>query len=166
MWGRLEVQLSTSPIGYVRVELGGGEVGVAEHLLDAAKIGAALQQVRRERVTEQVRMDALRLEPRLLGEPAKDQEGTGTRQRAAARVQEELGTAPPVEVGAAHRDVAAERVHGGAPQRDEPLLRALADRPDDPLLEIDRPPLQPGDLADAEARSVEQLDEGAVAHRP
>jgi hypothetical protein len=31
---RLEVQLATAPIGYVRVELGGGEVGVAEHLLD------------------------------------------------------------------------------------------------------------------------------------
>src|SRR3954469_23685042 len=113
MWVRLEVQLSTSPIGYVRVELGGGGVGIAEHLLDAAKVGAALQQVRRERVTEQVRMDALRLEPRLLGEPAKDQEGTGTRQGAAARVQEELGTAPPVEVGAAHRGVAGGGGRGG-----------------------------------------------------
>jgi hypothetical protein len=33
---RLEVQLATSPIGYVGVELGGREVGMAEHLLDAA----------------------------------------------------------------------------------------------------------------------------------
>jgi hypothetical protein len=32
----LEVQLAAPPIGYVRVELGRREVGVAEHLLDAA----------------------------------------------------------------------------------------------------------------------------------
>src|SRR5918994_5357422 len=38
---RLEVQLATSPIGYVRVELGRGEVGVTQHLLDAAEIGTA-----------------------------------------------------------------------------------------------------------------------------
>src|SRR4051794_41842775 len=101
MWVRLEVQLSTSPIGYVRVELGGGEVGVAEHFLDAAKVGAALQQVRRERGTEQVRMDALRLERRLLGGPARGQEGPGTRPGAAARGQEEPGGGPPAGRGPA-----------------------------------------------------------------
>ena len=36
---------------------------MAEHLLDAAQVGAALEQMRRERVAEQVRVDALRLEP-------------------------------------------------------------------------------------------------------
>jgi hypothetical protein len=40
---RLKVQLSTPPIGYVGIELGCGEVGVAQHLLDAAKIGASLE---------------------------------------------------------------------------------------------------------------------------
>jgi hypothetical protein len=47
---RLEIQLSTTPIGYVRVQLGRGEVRVPEHLLHGAEVGAALQQVRRERV--------------------------------------------------------------------------------------------------------------------
>ena len=81
---RSEVQLSTPPIGYVGVELRRREVGVSEHLLDAAQIRAAFEQVCRERVPEQVRVHALRLEPRLLGELAQEQEGTGTGERTAA----------------------------------------------------------------------------------
>ena len=61
---RLEIQLATAPIGYVRVELCRGEVGVAEHLLDAAEVGASLEEMRRERVAEQVGVDPLGLEPR------------------------------------------------------------------------------------------------------
>ena len=76
---RLEVQLPAAPIGYVRVELGRREVGVAEHLLDAAQVGAALEQMRREGVAEQVRVDALRLEAR----PSRRAgAGSGTRRRA------------------------------------------------------------------------------------
>src|SRR5215210_4307642 len=97
MWVRAEVQLSAASIGYVGVELGRREVRVAEHLLHRAEVGAALEQVRRERVAEQVRVDALRVETRLLGELAQDQEGAGARQRAAARVQEQLGPVPHVE---------------------------------------------------------------------
>ena len=40
---RLEIQLSTAPIGYVRVQLGCRQIGVPEHLLDAAEVGSALQ---------------------------------------------------------------------------------------------------------------------------
>src|SRR5512133_425120 len=71
---RLEVQLAPPPIGYVRVELGRREVGVAEHLLHASEVGAALEEMRGERVAEQMGMDALRLEPGLLGEPSQDEE--------------------------------------------------------------------------------------------
>src|SRR5512146_418142 len=105
---RSEIQLATASIGYVGVELGGGEICVAEHLLDGAQVGAALEQVGREGVAEQVRVDAARLQPGLLGEPAQDQEGACPGQRAALRVQEELGPVPRVEVGPSAREVAAE----------------------------------------------------------
>ena len=91
MWVRAEVQLPTAAIGYVRVQLGRGEVGVAEHLLDAAEVGAALEQVGGEGVPEQVRVHAQWLQARFFGEPAEDQEGAGARERPAAGVQEELG---------------------------------------------------------------------------
>ena len=72
---RLEVRLAAAAVGDVRVELGRRQVGVAEHLLHRAQVGAALEQVRRERVAEEVGVDALRVEARLAGERAQDQEG-------------------------------------------------------------------------------------------
>ena len=71
---RVKIQLAPPPIGYVRVELGRRQVGVAEQLLNAAQVGAPLEQVCGERMAEQVRMYACRLEPGLLGQPAQDQE--------------------------------------------------------------------------------------------
>ena len=79
------VQLAAPPIGYVGVELGRREVGVAQHLLHASEVRAALEEVRRERVAEEVRVDSLGLESRLLGELTQDQERTGACEAAAAR---------------------------------------------------------------------------------
>src|SRR3954470_12516197 len=95
------VQLATARIGYVRIELGRRQIRVAEHLLDGAEVGAALQQVGRERVPQDVRMDAVRVESRLLRQLAEDQERAGARERAALGVQEQLRPVPAVEVRAA-----------------------------------------------------------------
>ena len=56
-----------------------------EHLLDGAQVGASLEQVRRERVAQEVGVDALGLEPCLVGEAAQDEEdaGAGERRRRA-----------------------------------------------------------------------------------
>src|SRR5215213_2922758 len=45
--------------GDVRVDLCGGEVAVAEHGLDAARVGAVFEQVRGEAVAQDVGRDAL-----------------------------------------------------------------------------------------------------------
>lgn len=161
----LEVGLAAAAVGDVRVALGRAEVGVAEHLLDGAEVGAALEQMRGERVAEQVRMDALGLEPGLPGEAPQDQEGARPGQRPAAGVQEQLGPVAPVEVGAAERQVAAHRFRSRTPERDEPLLTALAERADDPLLQVDSAPLEADGLRDAQPGSVQELDERAVAQR-
>jgi hypothetical protein len=42
---RLEVQLATPSIGYVGVELGRGQIRVAEHLLHGTKVGSSFEQV-------------------------------------------------------------------------------------------------------------------------
>src|SRR5262245_23213634 len=142
-----EVRLAPPAVGHVGVELGRGEVGVAEHLLDAPQVGAALEQVRRERVAEEVRVDPARLEAGLLGKAAEDQERAGAGQRAALRIEEELGAVARVEEGAAAAQVAAERVGGTAPERDDPLLAALADRADEARLEVDAGSLEANRLA-------------------
>jgi hypothetical protein len=94
------IQLSTAAVGYVGVQLGRREIGMAEHFLNRSEVGASLEEVSRERVAEQVRVDSLWIEARALGEPAQDQECPRPGQPAAAGVQEQLGTAAGVEVGA------------------------------------------------------------------
>ena len=74
---------------------------MAKHLLHRAEIGAALEEVRREGVTEEVRVDPTGLEPCALGQLAKDQECAGAGERAAARVEEQLRPVAPVEIGPA-----------------------------------------------------------------
>ena len=79
---RAEVRVAAVPVGDVRVALGRRDVGVPEHLLDAAQVGAALEEVGRERVAQEVRVDAARLETGPLGEAAQDEERA---RRASAR---------------------------------------------------------------------------------
>jgi hypothetical protein len=104
---RLVIQLAATPIGYVRVQLGGREVGVAEHLLHTAEVRAAFEEMGREGMAQQMRMDARRLETGLFGAAAQDQECARPCERSALGVQEELGAVAPVEVGASAREVAA-----------------------------------------------------------
>jgi hypothetical protein len=66
----LKVHFPPTPIRNVRVELGRGEIGVAEHLLNAPQVGTALEEVRSERVPQEVGMDPLRLEAGLRGQPS------------------------------------------------------------------------------------------------
>ena len=56
-----EIELATTPIADVRIELGRREIGVAQHLLDAPEIGPAFEQVGGERVSEEMRVNTLRL---------------------------------------------------------------------------------------------------------
>src|SRR3954470_16226232 len=102
---RAEVELATPLVGDVCVQLGRREVGVPEHLLHRAQVGAALQQVRRERVSEQVRVYAPGLEAGLGGELAKDEERAGAGQGAALRVEEQRGVVARVEVRPPVREI-------------------------------------------------------------
>ena len=88
---RVEVRLAATEVGDVRVQLGRREACVAEHLLDAAQVGAALEEMCCERVAEEMRMNATRLEAGAVGELPQDQEGAGTSECPAARVEEQVG---------------------------------------------------------------------------
>src|SRR4051812_22705107 len=160
---RLEIQLSPSAIGYVRVQLRRSEIGMAEHLLHCTEVGASLEQVRGERVAQEVRVDAFGLEPCLVGEATQDEEDTGAGERPAVRVQEQLLPVAAVEVRSTAREVAAEGIRCLPPDRHDPLLAALAEAADEPVLEIDGLPVERDHFAHAQAGAVEELAEGPVA---
>jgi hypothetical protein len=165
VWVGVEVDLSPAAIRDVGVALRGAEIRVPEHLLHGPKIGAAFEQMRGEGVTQEVGVDTLRLETRLGRELAEDEEGAGSRERAATCVQEELWTAPPVEVRAAECEVSSNRLSRRAAERDEALLVALAEDSDDSLVDVDAAPLETDGLRDAETRAVQELDERSIAQR-
>src|SRR6186997_1488796 len=133
---------------------------MAEHLLDAPEIGASLEQVCREGVTQEMRMDAARLEPCLLGQPPENEEGARAGQRPALGVQEELRLVAAVEERAAPGEIPAQGIDRAAAERDDALLVALAHRPHEPLVEVDSGALEADRLAHAKPGAVEELDEG------
>jgi hypothetical protein len=147
----------------MRIELGRPEVRVSQHFLHAAQIRASFEQMRGERVAQEVRVHALRIEACLLRQLPKDEEGSGARQRTSLRVQEELRPVSAVQIGTSAREVPAEGLDAFPPERDDPLLVALPDAPNEAAVEIDPAPLEPDGLADAQAGSVENLDERAVS---
>ena len=79
---RSVIQLPASPVGYVGVQLGRRKIGMSQHFLNGSEVGAPLQQVGGEGVAQEVGVDALRLEPRLLGQLAQDQERARPGERA------------------------------------------------------------------------------------
>src|SRR5688572_6294179 len=166
MWVRTEVRLAPAPIRNMGVELRRTEIGVAEHLLDAAEVCAALQEVRREGVPEEMRMDELGLQPGRRGQPAQDEEGPTAREPAALCVQKELRAVPAVEVRPAACEVAAQRLHRLGAERDDPLLVSLADAADCAPVEVYAAALETDGLAHPEAGAVQELDERAVAEAP
>ena len=99
----------------------------------------------------------------IAGKAAQDEEDTGAGERPAVRVQEQLLPVAAVEVRPTAREVAAEGFRCLPPDRHDPFLAALAEAADEPVLEIDGLPVERDRLADAQAGSVEELTEGAVA---
>src|SRR4051812_44991368 len=104
-----------------------------------------------ERVPQQMRVDATGLEAGFLRELAQDQERSGAGQRPALGVQEELRPVAPVEERAPSGQVAAKRLRRRTPDGDDPLLVALADAANEPLVEVDAGPFEADRLADPEA---------------
>src|SRR3954447_5956569 len=127
----------------VRVDLGRREVLVAEQLLDDAEVGAAVEQVRRERVAER-RRRAARGKP---GTPAQAVEPipqAADAQGPTHVVQEDLdrwrilrAMAPLEEDRAAVLEVRGEGCPCRSPEEADPLLATLPDHPDLPSAEIE-----------------------------
>ncbi len=159
----LEVHLAAAPVRDVRVALRRPEVGVPQHLLHRAEVGAALEEVGRERVPEEVRVHTTWLEAGPVGQLAEDEERAGARECPAARVQEQLRAVPTIEVRTAECEVAANGFGGRPPERHEALLATLAEHAHDSLLDRDAALLEPGRLRHTEACAVEELHERAIA---
>src|SRR5436305_6888173 len=112
---------------------------------------------------QEVGMDAIRLQACHGGELAQDEKCARACQRAALGVEEELGAVAAVEIRPSPGEIAAKGLHGLPADRDDSLLRALAETADEPAFQVDGRAVEPDRLADAQAGPVQELDERPVA---
>src|SRR4051794_12313314 len=134
---RLEVDLLQAPAREMCVELCGGHVGVAEHLLHRAQVAAPREQVGCERVAQSVGTHAVCQTSRL-GMAANDLVEPLARERPAAEVHEQvllLGLSPD-ELGPAPLEIDANGGQGPLPHRHDALLGALSPRAQEAVLEV------------------------------
>jgi len=147
-WVCTEVDV-LQPLGrQVRVDLGGREVGVTEHLLQRAQIAPAREQVGGEAVAKRMRAHLL-IEA---GAAAVDE------QLRLHLVADQRGT-PTLLICAQRRDRLAA-------DRNNPLLGALAARAQHSLVEVDVARLQPDRLRGTQPTCVHDLEQSAIAQRP
>src|ERR1044071_1792447 len=119
----LLVDAADALAGDVRVNLCGGEVAVAEHGLDAARVRAVFEQVRGEAVAQDVGRDAF--DARLLSRALEHRPDVLARERPAEVADEEVRRLAPREQLAPRRLVAQQPRDGGAPDGHAPLLAPL-----------------------------------------
>src|SRR5919197_1107634 len=129
------------------VELGRPQVRVAQHLLDAPQVGASFEEVGGEGVAQDLGVHAVRVEAGFLGQLAKDEERPRAGERPALGVEEELWAMPPVEIRPPTRLVTADGLRSLAAERDDAFLAALPGAADEPVVEVDAPPLESDRLA-------------------
>src|SRR5688572_22132961 len=156
------VRGAQSLVGDMRIDLRCAERRVAEDLLNAAQVGATLQQVRSRCVPETVRADVC---PALDGsEPVVDDPSHGSRVNAAAACPEEERR--PAGVGAQLRprpvDPRPYRDRGRRAVGHRSFLAPLAEDADDPTLAVEVVEVEPGQLANSDAGRVEQFEDRKV----
>ncbi len=169
------------PLGRdMSVDLRGRGRGVAEDLLDAAQVGAALEQVGGRRVPDRVRAASLTagrpdVAFRRPAAPSGRPRAAG-RARCGARSGDRDGRRAPRgrgrprcarwrEPGRPASCPARHRPHRGHPDRDDALLAALAEHPDRAPVQVEAAEVELAQLADPDGRRVEQLEDGDVAQR-
>ena len=137
---------------------------MAQQLLHNAQVGPPVQHVRRKAVAQHVRVhlrvyrhQAIALHHLLHGALGKP----------ASRLVEEKRIRPPaaLQPGPTVPDVMLHSLLRGTAHYRLSLLGPLAHRPDHPAPHIHVAEVQAGKLAHAQARGVEQFEDGAIAHQ-
>src|SRR6266446_5556757 len=109
------------------IDLRRRDIGMAEHLLDAAQIGAVVEEMAGEGVPQHMGRDARRVDPGGDGEVLEELAAAPPRQmaRSAARGKEEARGRALGEEFAAPRGIGGERETRRFAERHETLLAAL-----------------------------------------
>jgi len=147
----------------VGVDLGRGDVGVAQHGLYGAQVGAMAQEVGGEGVTQHVRRDGFAdsgCPRRVFDDLPETESGHG----AAPVADKETIAAPALEdQRAGGREVMFDDFPGRNAERDESFLVALADHPDKAGGEVAGGKGDGDQLRNPDAGGVKEVEHGVVS---
>jgi len=149
--------------GHVSINLGGRKITMAQQKLHDTQIGAVVEQVRRKGMPQPVRRDVppdVR-RPRMVADAVPERL---PRQALAAGRDEHLrhhGSLQQFRAG--FPQVGLQPFAGLVTQRNQPLLVALANHPDDSLVEVQIGQQQAGEFAYAQTRRIHQFQHRPVA---
>src|SRR5688572_26394233 len=157
----------------VRVALGRAEAGMAQQLLNGPQIRAVREQMRRERMTQRVRADA-ELRAAFGHVPPYEAIDTTRRQALASIIEEQWSARStgafylrsalcPLPWCGSIFEPRAESVSRRAVERNEPLFTALAQHPHHSTRQVHVFHVEPDQLAQPQARRVEELQDGSIA---
>ena len=145
------------------IDLGGGEVGMAEHDLHTAQVGAVFQQMGGKGVPEGMGRDTL-ADTGQIGPFFDDvPEGLTTHGVPQAGEKEELVVTGGIEPVAAPLQVGVDPLTGRFTDRHQPLLVPLAQGHQIADRQVDLAQLEPDQLRDPQTGGIEQLQHGQVA---
>ena len=145
--------------GDVGVNLGGAEVGVTQQFLDAAEVGAVVEEVGGEAVPEFVRADFKT--DGGVSEVFLEEVIDGAHGEAAAEFAQKEGAF----VDAGGLAIVLDRAEGRATDGTEPVFPAFAGYPEGFVKVVDVGDIQFDEFMKAEAGAVEKLQDGGVALR-
>ena len=163
------VDLAQPVDGDQRVDLRRRHRRVPEQLLHDAHVGAAVEQVGRERVPQRVRRHLRASSPARSAAARRTVHALCRDSAAAAGVEEQRPRRTPRRPGGQRRPGPDEVVLDGpqrvAADRDDPLLAALAGQPHRRPAAVEVVDGEPDRLGDARAGAVQQLEQRPVAQR-
>src|SRR5665213_1193894 len=150
---------------HMGIDLRRRDVGVAEHLLNAAQIRAAVDQVAGEGVAQHMRRQFRRIEPGGERQLLEQLPATPPRQMAggAARRKEPARSGPVFQKTVALIEIVFERASRRLAERHEAFFRTLAAHDQKARIALCRGERQRDELRHAQPRAVEQLDQAEEA---
>src|SRR3954447_4826145 len=151
------------PVVEVRVLLRRRERDVAEELLDAAEVGAGVEEMRSERVAHRVRRNA-GAQRRFANVAVEEPPYASRRDPLSAIVDEERRLLDVGDERAANREPRADRLLRLRSERHDPLLRSFAAYFHQSRAKLDIIDVDSDKFADAQSRRVEHFEKRAVAN--
>lgn len=145
----------------VGIDFGGRDVSVTEQLLDAAEIGAPLDEVSREGVPEHVRVE-VPLEAGALGVTSNQLPDRLPRHRLAPWSREEDEAAREARLLGPPREVFAHVLEREGAERYNPSFVPLPERNDHTPVEVEVPELQGDELTGPQSAGISEAQKGPV----